>query len=1067
MKKVLALFLLGVTAILLASCGINNEQKIDEIFDSITLPTETKDNIVLIEKSEKYPDAKFTWTSNNTSSLTSKGVVNRKEVDVTVQLFLLVELNSAKKTKTYSIKVLKDDKEIVIPTIDYKQFNNPYGFASLGITDRTNAVAKEVSTEIEFLETLENKENKVIKITKDLNMGYLNVVKNLKAANKDETRIKELTENNSLYRRNPNIPMLHPVLIEEGVGQLILDGREDLMIYSENGITIKHLTTHIKGNSKNIVIRNIKFADIWEWDEKDRGQYKENDWDYFTLENVNGLWFDHLSFSNSYDGIIDAKNNVENVTLSYLDLNFVVTDFITVQMDMLENNRTEHPYYDELRNSASKEDITIVAASQKKGFNFGNTTDGSGFENITVTMHHIYAKNLQDRFPRLRKGDVHLYNVISDATDISKLRNIGIPIVSQAIVPTEQGAVLMENSVFKNIAEAIKTHQDSNLDSRYTGKYKVINSYHITGETVYKGSSDDENTLWIQSNTNAAKQPFYFRNWQTIPYKYLLEETAKLEESFDKNQAGVVQLTDFDWLKIDISLSENSSNRGQMILPEMISLDKVVLVKKADTYVPNFKVINFYGNKELLLNTDYTYTTNLELDTTVPGKYEIEYIITSKTDSTNIIKIVQTVIVYDETKENEIYAYNISDEQNEMINISLNLYMKKGNLHYLITDLENLSQDDILNHQDKKLVEINDTSMMLENIQSNRKKYIYLITETNELYSQIIKYDIVNEEVIEITTEEEFNQMLSEPITKGKYYKLMNNLDFTGKTMSISTIFEGVLDGNGFKVMNLTEKNLRKGIFEEIKNGVVKNITFENIKLTELNKSDRNGLLSGAISGKTTIYNIEFNKIEITAKKNKLGLITGEIRLDSRVEINNIKITDVKLSANKLTAFLVGELGSLSKVIIKDIYMDVAIINAPSNEGAGLIANMVTNSNLDISNVYATNIHVSASHNVGFIAGKVNSEVRLNANNIFVELITYEMKKANYNTMVGNNDGISTLGEKVFLKGITKKDGNKGLGESTYIANDIILDETWFTENLKDMLDSESWKYQDNGLILK
>src|SRR5690606_14603554 len=223
---------------------------------------------------------------------------------------------------------------------------------------------------------------------------------------KTEQEINDYTDG-SFYRMNANVPLLHPTLKEHGVGQLIIQDRTSFMIYSDYGAKISHLTSQIK-TSSDVVIRNLHLTGIWEWDDGLNADYDENDWDYFTIETTNGLWFDHLNFDQSYDGLIDVKGFTSNFTISYLDLNFVPNQFIRDQIEWLEENFMDDPSktptnsrYVKLRKDAglSVEQIITYTSAQKKGFNFGNTTMGLGFDTITITIHHSRFVNLADRLP--------------------------------------------------------------------------------------------------------------------------------------------------------------------------------------------------------------------------------------------------------------------------------------------------------------------------------------------------------------------------------------------------------------------------------------------------------------------------------------------------------------------------------------------------------------------------------------------------------------------------------------------------------------------------------------------
>lgn len=429
-------------------------------------------------------------------------------------------------------------------SVDLSKFESPFGYASLEISDRSELTEGFVSVtdELEFLDALLDPMTKVIEIENDLDLGFLEVTQKALAAGKD------ISSYSAVYKKHGNNPLLHPVLIETGVGRVYLKNRNGLMLYSQNGATIRHTSFEIN-ESSDIVIRNLAFSELWEWDEVNEGGYKRNDWDYFTIEQSTGIWFDHLTFSRSYDGIIDVKDGCANMTLSWSRLVFETTDFIRAQIDWLEEHRDANPYYDGLRTmGATQTDITEFASFQKKGFNLGNTTDGTGFETITMTFHHLYVKNLEDRFPRIRKGDAHLYHVILDNTDISNLSlRFPVGIVNQGIVTTEQGAVLMENSIFIRVDEPIKNHQDSDPSESYSGKYRIINSELQMRTSTYFGSSENQGTYWVHAGSYA-KLEFSFRNHSTIPYDYSLNDPYFLTETFALTPPGTVAWNDFNWL---------------------------------------------------------------------------------------------------------------------------------------------------------------------------------------------------------------------------------------------------------------------------------------------------------------------------------------------------------------------------------------------------------------------------------------------------------------------------------------------------------------------------------------
>ncbi|MBW4258490.1 hypothetical protein KTG15_12470 [Methanobacterium sp. YSL] len=471
-------------------------------------------------------------------------------------VFSLVLTMAACTTKPLPTTDPNDPKPNEELPIDNSRFHNPFGFSSLVITTRESHSPHVVSDVVSFLDALLDQTIPVIRIDADLSLGSKTVNEALLATG------KSLSSYSSVYRPHSRQPLTHPTLLETGVGQIRIMNRQGLMIYSDQGVKIKHAGFLIE-DSSDIVIRNLHLTEFWEWDDLSEGQYKRNDWDYFNLKDVDGVWFDHLTFDQVYDGIIDLKERSKHVTLSWSKLNFNPNEHIELQINALEVNRSSYPYYDHLRNTGlSVADLKLFASFQKKGFNLGNTTDGSGFETITMTFHHLQVYNLMDRMPRLRKGDVHLYHILLDNSLLYETRlrltHPDLSFVNQGLVSTEGGSILIEHSIFKYVSSPIKNHQDSNPDSKYTGSYQVINSELIQPNRTHFGSSTDKNTLWIHTGSQPIL-PYVMRNYTELPYPYTLADVYYLAETFETYTPGVVFMKDFNWLLIDPKLAQKGA----------------------------------------------------------------------------------------------------------------------------------------------------------------------------------------------------------------------------------------------------------------------------------------------------------------------------------------------------------------------------------------------------------------------------------------------------------------------------------------------------------------------------
>ena len=123
--------------------------------------------------------------------------------------------------------------------------------------------------------------------------------------------------------RRTSPPKKHPALIASGVTLLDIQDFSGLTIFSRNGATIRHAEFNIK-NGTNLILRNLRFDELWEWDEGTRGDYDSNDWDFVTIGDgggvTSGIWVDHCTFTKAYDGVLDIKKGASNITISWSDV---------------------------------------------------------------------------------------------------------------------------------------------------------------------------------------------------------------------------------------------------------------------------------------------------------------------------------------------------------------------------------------------------------------------------------------------------------------------------------------------------------------------------------------------------------------------------------------------------------------------------------------------------------------------------------------------------------------------------------------------------------------------------
>lgn len=142
----------------------------------------------------------------------------------------------------------------------------------------------------------------------------------------------------------------------------------------------------------NIIIRNIHFADAYDyfpaWDPKDNANGEWNsEYDNVSLRGATHVWIDHCSFSDGarpdhlartalgrpmqhHDGLLDITQQSNWVTVSY-------------------NHFKQH----DKTNLVGSSDAQVLDADKLK-----------------VTFHHNFWENTKERAPRVRYGQVHVYN---------------------------------------------------------------------------------------------------------------------------------------------------------------------------------------------------------------------------------------------------------------------------------------------------------------------------------------------------------------------------------------------------------------------------------------------------------------------------------------------------------------------------------------------------------------------------------------------------------------------------------------------------------------------------------
>jgi Ig-like domain-containing protein/immunoglobulin I-set domain protein len=447
---------------------------------------------------------------------------------------------------------------VIVPNSAYNLIGFAGGTTGGGIIATNDPAYRQVFTPLDFANAIlaANKTAgsvKVIEIMNDLNLGW----------NEIGSAVQNLA---STPFRAHNPPKLHPVLLVTGMSLLDIKPKGGLTIFSANGSTIRHCNFNPKGCS-NLIIRNLKFDQNWEWDEQTKGQYDENDWDFITIGNggaVSGIWIDHCTFTKSYDGIVDTKAGSSGFTLSWCkytgdDGATNMNSWVWQQINALESNKSSYAFYNFLRsNGFSTTDIVTVIQGHDKTHLAGQNDLDSNNATITMTFHHLWLINVWDRcVPRLRAGNVHDYNVFADATLLLAAKNLrnarasAMSIANQntlnntysidppmnGAISTENGALLLEKSVYLETLTPLRNNQTDPSDPAYTGKILGLDVIYQKNGVVTRGNSTDAG-----SQLGPFQAPIIPFSWNLsgnkLPYTYNTDDPAQLQAIVTSPTAG-------------------------------------------------------------------------------------------------------------------------------------------------------------------------------------------------------------------------------------------------------------------------------------------------------------------------------------------------------------------------------------------------------------------------------------------------------------------------------------------------------------------------------------------------
>ncbi len=209
----------------------------------------------------------------------------------------------------------------------------------------------------------------------------------------------------------------------------------------------------------NIIIRNIQFESPYDyfpaWDPKDGPEGNWNSqYDSLSIKGGTHIWIDHCSFQDApetvetyfgrkyehRDGLLDITNQA---------------DYITVSYSKFENHN--------------------------KTMLIGNSDSNVADEGkLHVTLHHNYFHNVVQRTPRVRFGQIHMYNnyFASDTTNSEYKYAYSLGVGKQSQIYAENNVADIAGKDYTSFVKVFGGKQLTTVNNMFNGK--VIETFNDT-----------------------------------------------------------------------------------------------------------------------------------------------------------------------------------------------------------------------------------------------------------------------------------------------------------------------------------------------------------------------------------------------------------------------------------------------------------------------------------------------------------------------------------------------------------------------------------------------------------
>lgn len=341
------------------------------------------------------------------------------------------------------------------------------GFAKGKVNDRSQYAEGSdeyavVTNELEFFEAIEGAQSgdvKVIELRADLYLGWNELPEDVLDFYGD-TLIEAYKD--SLFLTGA--PISNPSMIESGVSTVTLSKIDGLTIFSQTGNKIRHAEIKLNSSVNDLVLRNLEFTDVWDWDDRRStgygstgalGSTKRTGWSYIKINGAKNVWIDHCNFGVSYDGNVDIENGSSGISITWCNIGdtdysegSMLNKTVTYLEELYQQNKKDDNVgsfimYTIMRdNGMSPQDIMKYMGHHKKcHLGGGGDTDSWWFdkqsetlldkidptrtnanEYLRMTFAYNNWTNIGSRVPLLRGGVGHLFNCYIDNTELKDAR---------------------------------------------------------------------------------------------------------------------------------------------------------------------------------------------------------------------------------------------------------------------------------------------------------------------------------------------------------------------------------------------------------------------------------------------------------------------------------------------------------------------------------------------------------------------------------------------------------------------------------------------------------------------